>query len=60
MTELVDAALAADTFRFDASDLMPSSIGEGLFWRAMLQYVRQGPQSVDRILARLDAAWPSE
>ena len=56
--ELVEAALAADTFRFDASDLMPIEIGEGAFWRAMMTYLAKGPESLDRILADLDAAWP--
>ena len=56
--ELINAALAADTFRFDASDLMPPEIGADLFWDAMMRYVREGPESLDAILAGLDAAWP--
>jgi alpha-glucoside transport system substrate-binding protein len=63
--ELIDAALAADAFRFDASDLMPPPIGAplrpedvGLFWGAMMRYATEGPESLDAILAELDAAWP--
>jgi len=56
--EVLHASLAADTFRFDASDLMPRNIGADLFWKAMLTYMEEGPESVDRLLARLDAAWP--
>jgi alpha-glucoside transport system substrate-binding protein len=63
--ELIDAALEADAFRFDASDLMPPPIGGpdeetevGLFWNAMMRYAREGPSSLDAILAELDAAWP--
>ena len=56
--EALHEALAADTFRFDASDLMPPPIGDRLFWDAMMTYVDEGPESLDRILAELDAAWP--
>jgi alpha-glucoside transport system substrate-binding protein len=54
----LEAALAADTFRFDASDLMPPKIGTRLFLKAMMTYLREGPDSLDGILADLDAAWP--
>jgi DNA-binding SARP family transcriptional activator/ABC-type glycerol-3-phosphate transport system substrate-binding protein len=60
LTEVLDAALAVDSFRWDGSDLMPSSIGEGRFWGAMMKYVRKGPESLDGILAELEAAWPDD
>jgi alpha-glucoside transport system substrate-binding protein len=56
--ELLHAALAADTFRFDGSDLMPPPISDSLFWDAMMRYVVEGPESLDEILAELDNAWP--
>jgi DNA-binding SARP family transcriptional activator/class 3 adenylate cyclase len=56
--EVVRAALADDTFRFDASDLMPAGFGDRVFWDAMMRYVEEGPDSVDEILQGLDAAWP--
>jgi alpha-glucoside transport system substrate-binding protein len=58
--EVMNDALAADAFRFDASDLMPPEIGAELFWDAMMRYAREGPQSIDAILAELDAAWPDD
>jgi alpha-glucoside transport system substrate-binding protein len=58
--ELINAALASDTFRFDASDLMPQEIGAELFWGAMMRYAAEGPESLDAILAELDAAWPDD
>jgi alpha-glucoside transport system substrate-binding protein len=58
--ELLQAALSADAYRFDASDLMPPQIGADRFWDAMVDYVREGPDSLDRILAELDAAWPDD
>jgi serine/threonine protein kinase len=57
---LIVKALEEDAFRFDASDLMPPPIGDDLFWDAMMRYARQGPQSLDAILAKLDAAWPDD
>jgi len=54
------AALADDAFRFDASDLMPPPIGNDLFWAAMMRYAREGPESLESILAELDAAWPDD
>ncbi len=58
--ELINAALAEDEFRFDASDLMPPEIGAELFWGAMMRYATEGPESLDAILAELDAAWPDD
>jgi DNA-binding SARP family transcriptional activator/ABC-type glycerol-3-phosphate transport system substrate-binding protein len=58
--EVINAALAADAFRFDASDLMPPRIGAELFWDAMMRYATEGPESLDAILTELDAAWPDD
>jgi alpha-glucoside transport system substrate-binding protein len=58
--EALRAALATDSFRFDASDLMPPPVGDRVFFRAMITYLREGPGSLDRILARIDAAWPED
>ena len=57
---MIYAALAGDAFRFDASDLMPPPVGNDLFWDAMMRYAREGPDSLDAILAELDAAWPDD
>jgi alpha-glucoside transport system substrate-binding protein len=58
--ELIYTALADDTFRFDGSDLMPPEIGTDAFWDAMIRFAEEGPQSLDSILAELDAAWPDD
>lgn len=44
----------ADTFRFDGSDSMPSSLGSGAFWQQSLNYVRG--QNLDDVLQRLENA----
>jgi DNA-binding SARP family transcriptional activator/ABC-type glycerol-3-phosphate transport system substrate-binding protein len=53
----VDLARAqdGDLVRFDGSDLMPPWLGSNAFWEAMVDYLRGGPDSLDGILARLDA-----
>ena len=48
-------SVVSDLVRFDASDLMPEGIGAGPFWDAMIQYFLEGPDSLDTILADLDA-----
>ena len=53
-------SLAADTARFDASDLMPSAVGAGSFWTGMVEYMAQGPDSVQGVLDEIEASWPAE
>jgi alpha-glucoside transport system substrate-binding protein len=51
-------AQAADNVRFDGSDLLPPSVGTSPLWTAMTDYLREGPDTLDEILARLDALEP--
>jgi alpha-glucoside transport system substrate-binding protein len=48
----------ADTFRFDASDLMPGQVGAGSFWKGMVDYV--SGEDLDKVLQRIDESWPEE
>jgi alpha-glucoside transport system substrate-binding protein len=52
-------AIANDTGRFDASDLMPGEVGAGSFWTGMVQYMQDGPDSLQGILEEIDSSWPS-
>ena len=58
-------ALEADQWRFDASDYMPWDVGAGPndrpgpFMQGMIDYIDQGPESLDEVLAEIDASWPS-
>ncbi len=47
----------ATTFRFDGSDLMPSSVGAGTFWQGMRDWVNG--TDTDTILEQIEAGWPS-
>jgi alpha-glucoside transport system substrate-binding protein len=55
------AALAAqgDAFAFDASDTMPGSVGNGTFWRGMVDWVA-GQKNLDTVLKDIDASWPEQ
>jgi alpha-glucoside transport system substrate-binding protein len=46
----------AATFRFDASDLMPSVVGEGTFLTGMVDWANGKP--VKKILATINSSWP--
>lgn len=46
----------ADVVRFDASDLMPGSVGTGSFWTGMVDFV--SGDSLDDVLPAIDASWP--
>lgn len=47
---------AADTFRFDGSDLMPGAVGAGSFWTGIVDWV--SGEDLDSVLATIDASWP--
>lgn len=44
---IIADALAADAFRFDASDLMPPEVGAGSFWKEMMNLAVNGPDYID-------------
>src|SRR5450432_550686 len=46
------------TFRFDASDLMPSAVGSGAEWKQMTAWFGQGTAQ-DAVAKAIDAAWPA-
>ncbi|MGH2755782.1 MAG: ABC transporter substrate-binding protein [Actinomycetota bacterium] len=59
-SEVLTEALEQGTGRFDASDLMPPAVGSGSFWTGMVQYMRNGPDSLDGVLDDIEASWPAE
>jgi alpha-glucoside transport system substrate-binding protein len=52
-------AIANNTGRFDASDLMPGEVGAGSFWTGMVQYMQDGPDSLKGVLDEIEASWPA-
>lgn len=55
--EAITAALEANTFVFDASDLMPPEIGQEAFWTGMVDWVQGKP--TDQVVSEVEAAWPN-
>ncbi|WP_127072313.1 ABC transporter substrate-binding protein [Pelagibacterium lentulum] len=45
----------ADTFRFDASDLMPGAVGAGSFWTGMVNFV--GGESAQSVADAIQTSW---
>lgn len=48
----------ADTVRFDASDMMPGSVGTGSFWTGMVNYV--SGDDLGGVLENIDNTWPRD
>lgn len=47
----------SQTFRFDASDLMPAAVGSGAEWTQLTAWIANN-QSDEETLANIQAAWP--
>ena len=59
-SEILSAALGGEgEAGFDASDQMPPEVGSGSFWSGMMQYMQEGPDSLNQVLEEIDASWPS-
>ncbi|HZD17464.1 MAG TPA: ABC transporter substrate-binding protein [Actinomycetota bacterium] len=59
-SEVLTAALGGEgAAGFDASDQMPPEVGSGSFWTGMVEYMQQGPDSLESILGDIDSSWPS-
>ena len=56
--DTIAAALSANSFRFDASDLMPPEVGAGSFWKEMMNLAVEGPGYIDTALDTIEKSWP--
>lgn len=54
--DLARILVAAEVFRFDASDLMPGEVGAGTFWTGMTELV--GGEPIKSVLKGIDESWP--
>jgi alpha-glucoside transport system substrate-binding protein len=54
--ELAKILINAKVFRFDGSDLMPSEVGAGSFWKEMVNYVTG--KDLDKALNDIEKSWP--
>ncbi|POZ91091.1 ABC transporter substrate-binding protein [Petrotoga sp. SL27] len=51
--DMANALQEASTFRFDASDMMPSAVGSGAFWTGILDYVNG--EDLDNVLEYIES-----
>ncbi|MDO5700802.1 MAG: ABC transporter substrate-binding protein [Bowdeniella nasicola] len=45
--------------RFDGSDMMPSEVGAGSFWKGMTQWLNK-EKDLDTVLSEIEASWPAQ
>ncbi len=56
---LAEILSAADTFRFDASDTMPATVGAGTFWTGMIDWVAADGKNTEEVFQSIEDSWPS-
>jgi alpha-glucoside transport system substrate-binding protein len=56
--DIADMAYNADAIRYDASDLMPKSVGSGTFWTGMVEWIDGA--STQETLSGIEDSWPSD
>jgi alpha-glucoside transport system substrate-binding protein len=49
----------ADTFRFDASDTMPATVGQGTFWSGMIDWVSADGGNTEDVFQSIEDSWPA-
>lgn len=55
-----DIVAKADFIGFDASDLMPASVGAGTFWTQTVEWANNNGANTDAILQAIDDSWPAQ
>jgi len=54
-----DIVAKADFIGFDASDLMPVSVGQGTFWAGTVDWLNANGSNTDAVLQAIDDSWPA-
>jgi len=52
--DIVHASLQQDLFRYDASEVMARPVGSNLLWKFFTTFIRQGSESIVKLLNELD------
>ncbi|WP_114853553.1 ABC transporter substrate-binding protein [Brachybacterium sp. YJGR34] len=55
--QVAEIASGAQVFRYDGSDLMPTSVGGGSFWTGMVQWL-QDEKTAQQVCDEIEAGWP--
>jgi alpha-glucoside transport system substrate-binding protein len=54
-----DIVAKASFIGFDASDLMPASVGAGTFWTQTVDWANNNGSNTDAVLQAIDDSWPA-
>jgi len=57
---MADIIANASTFSFDASDVMPPSVGGGSFWNETVNWISANGENTEAVLQAIDDSWPAE
>jgi len=57
--QMAELAASGDVFIFDASDVMPKSVGSGTFWTGMVEWL-SGDKSAQQVTDDIEASWPQD
>jgi alpha-glucoside transport system substrate-binding protein len=55
--QVAEIASEAAVFRYDGSDLMPTAVGSGSFWKGMVEWL-QGAKSSQEVCDEIENGWP--
>ena len=55
-----DIVKNATALGFDASDLMPPSVGSGTFWTEIVKWIQDNGANTEDRLKAIDASWPAK
>lgn len=55
--QVAKIASEAAVFRYDGSDLMPTAVGGGSFWKGMVEWL-QGAKTSQQVCDEIEAGWP--
>jgi alpha-glucoside transport system substrate-binding protein len=56
---LSEMVAGATTLGFDASDLMPASVGQGTFWSGMIDWVAANGDNTEEVFQGIEDSWPA-
>ncbi|MCI0543205.1 MAG: carbohydrate ABC transporter substrate-binding protein, partial [Actinobacteria bacterium] len=56
---LAEIVANATSLGFDASDLMPASVGQGTFWSGMVDWVAANGENTEEIFQEIEDSWPA-
>jgi alpha-glucoside transport system substrate-binding protein len=57
---LAEILATTDTYKFDASDLMPAEVGQRTFWDGMVDWVAADGANTEEVFQAIEDSWPAD